>query len=239
MTDPLPDVGEIAEAPAGQTSQWPALDMGLVQATAVVPPAFDWGFVPPGWADYIQGVAQDRGTPPDYVFAAALVACATALGNSRRAHPWADWFEPAHLWVAVVGHPSSGKTPAITPLLDGLKRLEADELDAFAPIRLEHARAVEVAKATAERWEKDVKDAIKNNTPAPDKPAAAEPPDGDQNSVVPCSSARSTASAGGMPRTVSDSARSAPPFHERHPQWRGLHHRHPSREAAAIRFRRI
>ena len=175
---PAPAVGQTTEAPAGQTSQWPPLDMGLLQATAVAPPAFDWGFVPPGWADYIQGVAQDRGTPPDYVFAAALVACATALGNSRRAHPWADWFEPAHLWVAVVGHPSSGKTPAITPLLDGLKRLEADELDAFAPIRLEHARAVEVAKATAERWEKDVKDAIKNNTPAPDKPAAAEPPDG-------------------------------------------------------------
>ena len=50
--------------------------------------------------------------------------------------------------------------------------------------------------------------------------------DSDQNSVVSCSSARSTASAGRMPRTVPDSARSAPPFHERQPQWRGLHHRH-------------
>tara|TARA_R110002110_G_scaffold394957_1_gene609240 strand:+ start:2465 stop:3934 length:1470 start_codon:yes stop_codon:yes gene_type:complete len=77
-------------------------------------------------ATYIERAARGASAPPDYV-AAILIAGATALmGKSYQVRVSSDWFEPLVVWSALVGPPSSGKTPACEHVRKKLYRLQKD-----------------------------------------------------------------------------------------------------------------
>jgi hypothetical protein len=106
---------------------WPEPDMRLVDDDCVPAPSLLDGMLPAGWNSWIAAEATARATPRDYV-AASLIGCASAwIGNARRVAATADWSEPAHLWLALIGAPSAGKTPALAPMITVSRNIERDE----------------------------------------------------------------------------------------------------------------
>jgi hypothetical protein len=66
------------------------------------------------------------GAPVDYGAQAVLAAVAGLCGAGARVRITDAWSEPLVLWQALVGGPSSGKTPALAPVRHLLGTLEAD-----------------------------------------------------------------------------------------------------------------
>jgi hypothetical protein len=96
------------------------------------------------------------------------------IGNARRVAATADWNEPAHLWLALIGAPSTGKTPALRPVIDASRTSERDAEPAWREALAQYERDAEAAKARDAAWRKTVRDADGDAPPA--RPAdAAEP----------------------------------------------------------------
>ncbi|WP_191254334.1 DUF3987 domain-containing protein, partial [Kordiimonas sediminis] len=154
---------------------WPKPDMSILE-TKAPKPSLPLNVFHPRITDWISKAAEGCSAPPEYVAGSLLSACATLIGNSRKASPWAGWSEPSILWLALVGDPSSGKSPAMEPVLDLLRTLEAD----MVPIYEEALRAYETDKQEAalirQNWEKDIKTAQAEGGGVPMMPQAAVEP---------------------------------------------------------------
>lgn len=109
------------------------------------------------WAPWIRKTADASSAPPDYV-AAGLVTCACSLiGNSRVVLPEptnVSWRERFALWTALVGPPSSGKTPALRPLIKAVDHIEEEEGIRAAPAIRAAAEKRAVAEQEAMAWRK-------------------------------------------------------------------------------------
>jgi len=131
---------------------------------------------PPGWASWIKDAAESKGAPPDYVALALLSTAGALIGNTRWANPWERWQEPPPLFVALVGTPSAGKSPALDALVSPLAEIEADEnLDADDRKR-EYRTAKTAADERRALWQAEVKEAVRNGSPPPLMPSGAEDP---------------------------------------------------------------
>ena len=129
------------------------------------------------WADWIIAHAEGCSAPTDYV-ASGLLACASSLiGNARWISPWAGWREPAALWIALVGNPSSGKSLALDAALDLLRTLESEMAVNFSDTMRQHELDREAAKVKRETWQGEVKTAVKDGTPPPEMPEGAVEPE--------------------------------------------------------------
>lgn len=129
------------------------------------------------WSDWVERAAEAANAPADYVVAALLAGASAAIGNSRWGEPWPGWSEPPTLWIGAVGDPSSGKSPSADLVLDALRRLEREELEAFEPERLKHEAARELAEAATKTWKEAVGAAAKQGKVPPVKPLVAQVPD--------------------------------------------------------------
>ena len=94
------------------SDSWPEPDMAIVAPHRAPPPTLPLEVFGPVWARWIPQRAAAKSAPPDFVAAALLSAVGGLIVFKRRASPWAGWTEPAVLWVADVGNPSSGKSPS-------------------------------------------------------------------------------------------------------------------------------
>jgi uncharacterized protein DUF3987 len=77
--------------------------------------------------------------------------------------------------AALVGQPSSGKTPALRPVIDAAKALERETDPHWRDDLARYERDTEVAKVATEKWQKEIKDAVANHKAAPDRPKQAAP----------------------------------------------------------------
>jgi hypothetical protein len=109
------------------SGEWPDPDRNIITDDRVAAPALDHEALPAGWGPWISAEGEGRGCPPDYVAGALLAAASAWIGNSRRAAPTATWTEPAQLWFANVGKPSTGKTPALSAMAQVSRELEREE----------------------------------------------------------------------------------------------------------------
>jgi hypothetical protein len=100
--------------------------MRLVNDDRAPAPALEDDVLPAGWGTWIAAEAEARGGPRDYVAAGLIGAASAWIGNARRIAATADWTEPAHVWMALIGAPSAGKTPALRPMIDVSRELERD-----------------------------------------------------------------------------------------------------------------
>jgi hypothetical protein len=156
--------------------EWPKPDMRLVEDDRTRAPALDDDALPAGWAEWITSEAAARGCPRDYVAAALIAAASAWIGNSRHIAATSTWSEPPHVWLALIGAPSSGKTPAVRPIIEACRTIERDAEPEWQSAMAEHAGLVEGARAIEEQWRTDVRKATKDGTPAPARPAGAEIP---------------------------------------------------------------
>src|SRR5271156_4738296 len=115
------------DLPQGQgLGQWPQPDLRLINDDRPPAPVLNDDAVPAEWSSWIAAQAEARACPRDYVAAALIGAASAWIGNARRVTPTSDWSEPSHLWFALVGAPSTGKTPTLAPMIEASRALERD-----------------------------------------------------------------------------------------------------------------
>lgn len=165
-----------AEARSPATAPWLMPDMSVLHENRHPAPPLPLE-VFEGWGEWIAATGEGCGAPADYVACALVAGAAGLIGNARRVSPWAGWTETCAVWVQLVGKPSSGKSPAMDPVISILRKLEAGLAAGYEADLLRWHTETEVAALTKAQWEKDVALAVKNNTPPPGMSAAAQAPE--------------------------------------------------------------
>lgn len=108
-------------------ADWGEIDAALLEDTRLPVPAFPLDLLPPFWRDWVRDTARSTGAAPDYVVLSLLAAVAGLCGAGASVRLGPRWHEPLVLWQALVGPPSSGKSPAIAPMRELLATLEAEQ----------------------------------------------------------------------------------------------------------------
>ena len=129
------------------------------------------------WGQWIVDRAEACSAPPDYVAAGFLATSSGLIGNARWVSPWPGWTEPPVLWLACVGNPSSGKSPALDAVLATLRHIEGQQGDGFSEELRAYERDREAARIRRHDWEGEVKKAVKKGNPPPDMPDGAVEPE--------------------------------------------------------------
>src|SRR5258705_452848 len=143
---------EAARAAAPPPPLWPAVDPGLLEEGRPKLPAFPLQVFPGQWREWVKDAAQWAGSSEDYVAQAVLASVAGLCGQGVSARITEAWSEPVILWQALVGSPSSGKTPALEWLrrpLGTVERVLARE--GGAPVVVSDASLPALEKAVAQR----------------------------------------------------------------------------------------
>lgn len=120
ITAPSP---EATVAPAA----WPAIDGDLLDERRAAVPTFPLELLPQPWPAWVSAAAQSADAPADYVAQAVLATAAGVSGTRVGICISQGWIEPLQLWLAVVGAPSTGKSPALTQVGRLVATLERDQ----------------------------------------------------------------------------------------------------------------
>jgi len=155
---------------------WPEPDLRLVYDDRPLAPTLDDDALPAGWAAWIAAEAMAHGCPRDYVAVGLIAAASAWIGNARHAAATATWSEPPHLWMALIGPPSSGKTPALRPIIETCRALERDAEPAWQAAMAECAALAEGAHAIEDGWRAAIRAAAKAGEKLPPRPPGAEAP---------------------------------------------------------------
>jgi len=111
-------------------------EQSRIQAEPSTPPVDLWGKLTPPPLPHgvlpsvIENFAREQGTTmgadPAGLAVAALVVCAAAVPDSIRLRVklHSDWTEATRLWVALVGNPSTMKTPILNQAAEPLNRID-------------------------------------------------------------------------------------------------------------------
>ena len=167
----------IAAAPEMTTRDaWPEPDMRLITDDRLPAPPLDDDALPAGWGAWITMEAEARACPRDYIAAGLIGAASAWIGNARRVTATPDWIEPAHLWFALIGTPSAGKSPALAPMIEASRVIEREAEPAWQAALARHARDAEVATAIEKQWQDDVRKALSKGSRPADRPAGADAP---------------------------------------------------------------
>jgi hypothetical protein len=161
--------GAIAAAP----EPWPEIDASLLEDGRAAVPPFPLSFLPQAWERWMADTAQSTGAPADYVAQGVLAAVAALSGVGVSVRVSSTWQQPLVLWQALVGMPSSGKSPALAAVRRLLAVIE-DALraqDAFR--RGSHDAAVERARLLTDQWKERCAAAHAKGEAMPEKPEAA------------------------------------------------------------------
>jgi hypothetical protein len=168
IIDTAPDV------PANDT--WPDPDMRLVEDDRPHAAPLENEALPARWESWIAAEAKARACPRDYI-AGGLIGSASAwIGNARCVAATANWTEPANVWLALIGAPSSGKTPALKPMIEVSRALERDAEPAWREAMARHDRDAEAAKEKDKTWRETVREATTSGCEPPVRPAEAQAP---------------------------------------------------------------
>ena len=168
----------IAKAPEmTERDTWPEPDMRLVEDDRAPAPILEDDALPAGWGGWIADEAAARGCPRDYVAAGLIAAASELIGNARHVAATATWVESPHLWLALIGAPSTGKSPALRPIVEAMRAIEREAEPSWREASAQHAAIVEGARAIEEGWRQSVREAVRQGTAPPDRlPGADAPP---------------------------------------------------------------
>jgi hypothetical protein len=167
---PPPTGYERFEEPA---AAWPEIDPVLLEDSRGGVPDFPLEVLPPHWRRWVRESAEAAGAPIDYVAQGLLASVAAVCGAGMMTRIIPAWSEPLVLWQALVGTPSSGKSPALAVVRELLDAVESRLRCADAERRSRHNARLEEARALKEQWEKDCRQAHRDGEPQPALPAGA------------------------------------------------------------------
>ncbi|HEY5107328.1 MAG TPA: DUF3987 domain-containing protein [Caulobacteraceae bacterium] len=135
----------------GATGTWDEPDLGLLTDVLAAAPPFPRDLLGPALT-WCEGVAESANAPFDYAAAALLTIAGALIGNARVA-AMDRWAEPPVVWTALIGPPSSGKSPALDPIRTALAEFESDWAKRFKEELRIHEGAVQWAKSRRTAWE--------------------------------------------------------------------------------------
>ncbi|GIQ77089.1 DUF3987 domain-containing protein [Bradyrhizobium sp. RD5-C2] len=102
------------------------------------PPSLTRGLLPDVVERFAHDQGMDMGADISGIAMSALVVCAAAIPDTVRLQVKrynAGWFEVARLWAALVGAPSSKKSPIMAAAARPLRRIDADQARDYADQR--------------------------------------------------------------------------------------------------------
>lgn len=155
---------EVLAQPAVVT--WP--DLGAARGatprpaaprSADPPPTFPVDVFPEDVRLFLLEGAAALGVPVDMIALPLLGFAAGVIGNSRALLVKRGWVERPNLWLAVIGEPGSGKSPALRLAQEPVARLQR--------------AAYETWKLELEAWAEEAAEARSNKEEPPPKPALA------------------------------------------------------------------
>ncbi len=181
MDRPLPrdtaaTLAAVGVRDASGTQPWPAPDIAILRGPRGAPPAFPTTVLPPFCARFVAEASEGAGAPEAFVGAALLAIAGGVIGNARWVSPWPQWAHPPVFNVALIGLPSSGKSPALSVLTGLVTRLEAEDNADWSARRRDGERAAVEAAERRRVFEEEVKAAVKQGAPPPPMPEAAMAP---------------------------------------------------------------
>jgi hypothetical protein len=149
---------------------WPPIDASVLQAGRSPVPEFPVALLPRPWRDWVADTARSAGAPPDYVAQAVLAAVAGLCGAGVAARVTPSWSEPLVLWQALLGGPSSGKSPALAAVRRLLRPIEDALRGDDDRRRGRHAARAEQARQRLERWREECHHAAETGAVPPPMP---------------------------------------------------------------------
>jgi hypothetical protein len=138
-------------------SDWPA----PLPITSSLPSveAFTPQLLPGAIRRYVVDVADRQQSPPDFAAVAAICGLAAVLGNKVRIRPKQhdDWEVVPTQWGAIIGRPSTMKSPSLTSALGPLYALQDDMRRQWESAHAEAALDDAIAKIDADAALKEAK----------------------------------------------------------------------------------
>ncbi|MBH1710573.1 DUF3987 domain-containing protein [Stenotrophomonas maltophilia] len=163
----LPLVRTPSEAARAGSSVQPFASEPLPDPLPAVP-VLDPALLPDCVRTWCIDAADSLQVPLDFTAVPAMVGLAAALGGRQlavRLKTHGHWYERPILWGCVVGRPSSGKSPALSParrLLESVIGLEREEYERARKVHEGNAILADARRAQARDA---ARKAIKNGTP--------------------------------------------------------------------------
>jgi hypothetical protein len=152
---------------------WGEIDASLLEGARGKIPEFPVHIFSGSWGQWVRDSASATGAPVDYV-AQGLLACVAAVsGTGVIAEVTSGWREPTILWQALVGAPSSGKSPALGSARRLLDPIEAELRLGDEERQRVHQTKVEQARLLSDKWKEECEAAFERGAPPPIKPAEA------------------------------------------------------------------
>jgi hypothetical protein len=111
---------------SGAAEIWPEIDCALIEESRRAVPPCPLDLLPLPWRSWVSETARSAGAPVDYAVQALLAGVAGLCGAGVLVRITPAWSEPLVLWQALVGRPSSGKSPALASMRSLLGTLEAE-----------------------------------------------------------------------------------------------------------------
>jgi putative DNA primase/helicase len=138
--------------------------------------------LPEAFRPWIEDAAERLQCPPEFIAVPAMVAAGSAVGRRCAIRPKRrdDWLVVPNVWGAIVGRPSTMKSPAIGVALGPIRKAEADAARAHVAAAERHAQEMERyadIKAAAKSVRKQAaKAALKKGLQPEDLPEQEPPP---------------------------------------------------------------
>lgn len=158
---------------------WVRADLTVLTGGRRSSPEFDVHWLGDVLGEWAITKAEGSSTAVDYVVVPLLSLAGAMLANVRWALAGSQWMEPPLLWAAIVGPPSSGKSPAMSSVVDLVReaesRMGADHAGCLRDFEIKKL----IAASLRERWEADVRKACADGgtQAAPLKPPEADDPE--------------------------------------------------------------
>lgn len=162
----------------GADAPWPVLHTSIVTTDTLPAPKLPLNEVfPSAVATWIGTAANAADAPPDYVAGALLSAAGGCIGNARWGQPKEGWAEPPVVNVALVGRPSTNKSPALDQVVAPLHVIEADLNEDWQDRLRQYATDKVAAEERRNGWKQAAKTAAAEGYTPPILPADAVEPE--------------------------------------------------------------
>ncbi len=119
-----------------------------IQSALLPVQAFNSEILPDAFRGFVDDASQRMQAPPDYIAVGLMVGLSSMVGRKVAIHPKQQdsWLITPNLWGAVVGRPSSMKSPTLTEALKPVSRLEVDAEKEYSRLQAEYLTDSEVQK---------------------------------------------------------------------------------------------